>query len=85
MYSVDSSGYVDNNVTAGQSYTYRVSAIYASGEGAQSEAFTVAVPASGTPSGGTTASNDVSRYALPIVLVIGAVAAVMVVGLRRRK
>jgi phosphate transport system substrate-binding protein len=81
--SIGSSGYVDN-VTAGQSYTYRVSAVYRSGEGAQSDAFTVTVPASGAPSGGTTASGDLSPYTLPIILLIVAVAAIVVVGLRKR-
>ncbi len=85
VYLIDSSGFVDHNVTTGQSYTYRVSAVFASGEGAQSEAITVTVPASGAPSGGAAASNDVPPYALLILLAIGAVAAIVVVGLRRRK
>ncbi len=85
VFTTTSSGYVDSNLTAGESYTYRVSALFVSGEGPSSDVVTITVPTTGTPSGGTSSSNNAADYALPLVLIIGAVVAIVVVGMRKRK
>jgi len=66
-YSTSSLGFIDSNVTAGESYTYQVSAVFASGEGSQSEPLTITLP----DSGGSTSSDKPVDYTVPIILFVG--------------
>ncbi len=83
MFSTSSLGFVDNNVTAGESYTYEVIAVFASGEGDRSEPMTVTLPDPGE----STSSSKPVDYTVPIILIIGLVAvttAGAILFLRRR-
>jgi hypothetical protein len=75
--STSSMSFADSNVTAGQSYWYKVSAVTAAGEGTQGPAFSASVTKAGPTSNNT-------LLIVVAVVVIALVLVVVVVMVKRR-